>query len=128
MREDIYGAIKNALDRGANLEQAIKSLINSGYSEFEVRQAAKSFTEGAISPTPLQIQPLTLSKAPPAPAPALPTEVQKPIEKQKIGAEVKKKLPIKIIVLVIILIILLSALIATFFFRSQIIDFLTGLF
>ena len=49
MRDDIYGALKNALARGATLDQAVKSLINSGYSDIEVRKVAKQFTGGSLS-------------------------------------------------------------------------------
>ncbi|PXY71305.1 hypothetical protein CXX78_01815 [Candidatus Parvarchaeota archaeon] len=45
MRDDILGGLKNALERGENINKAIVSLINAGYSEKEVKEAA-NFLQG----------------------------------------------------------------------------------
>ncbi len=47
MRDDIYGGLRNALERGTSLEQAIKSFTNAGYPESEVREAAKALDGGS---------------------------------------------------------------------------------
>ena len=52
MREDIVAGLRNALDRGVSLERAVRSLINAGYNPVEVRQAAQSLSQGAISRLP----------------------------------------------------------------------------
>lgn len=51
MREDIYGGLKNAMERGATLDQAIASFINSGYAAEEVREAARALNAGAMYST-----------------------------------------------------------------------------
>jgi hypothetical protein len=40
MREDLLGALNNALERGESLEKAIHTLISAGYAEADVRAAA----------------------------------------------------------------------------------------
>jgi nitrate reductase NapE component len=41
MKDEIYYGMKNALERGQNLNQAIQSFINAGYNPVEVRAAGK---------------------------------------------------------------------------------------
>lgn len=48
MRDDIYGGLRNALDRGISLEQAIKSFTNAGYPESEVREAALALQKSMV--------------------------------------------------------------------------------
>jgi hypothetical protein len=81
MRRDIYGSIRNALDKGMTLDDAVKSFVNAGYNETEVKEAAKRFGQGAISmtdsnstPTPqAQVQTQT-----PAQSPSQPSKIQPP--------------------------------------------------
>ena len=40
VREDLIGAIKNAIERGYSLESAKISLTNAGYNKEEVEEAA----------------------------------------------------------------------------------------
>ncbi len=61
MREDLLGALKNALERGESLEKAIRTLISAGYAEADVRTAAAD-----IQNTMLLNQEVSAS-APPAP-------------------------------------------------------------
>jgi len=49
MNDELTGAIRNALERGFSLEQAIQSLINAGYNSIEVNEAAKFFNQSASS-------------------------------------------------------------------------------
>jgi hypothetical protein len=46
MRDDILGGLKNALERGENINKAIASLISAGYSEKEVKEAANFLLGG----------------------------------------------------------------------------------
>jgi len=79
---ELTGAIKNAMDRGENLQQAKKSLINSGYDVKEIEEAAKGLApaETYYQPTP-QVQQLPQSRANPLngenPLPVLPTKKKK---------------------------------------------------
>ncbi|PIN89609.1 hypothetical protein COU60_03290 [Candidatus Pacearchaeota archaeon CG10_big_fil_rev_8_21_14_0_10_34_76] len=60
MKEDIMGGIRNALERGIPLDIAIQSFINAGYSEKEVRDAAREVNVGIITKTPeMQVNPQT---------------------------------------------------------------------
>lgn len=38
---DVYGGLKNALERGEDIEHAMKSMLAAGYDKFEVEEAAK---------------------------------------------------------------------------------------
>lgn len=49
MRDEIVGGLRNALDRGESLEQAMQSFINAGYSPLEVREAVKVLPASATS-------------------------------------------------------------------------------
>lgn len=48
MREDIYGGLKNALERGVPLEIAITSFVNAGYKEADVRAVARDVQAGVF--------------------------------------------------------------------------------
>lgn len=49
MNDELTGAIRNALERGFSLDQAIQSLINAGYNPAEVKESAKFFNQSASS-------------------------------------------------------------------------------
>ena len=49
MRRDLYGGLKNAIERGENIERAIQSFVNAGYSDIEVREAADQITPATVS-------------------------------------------------------------------------------
>ncbi len=135
MREDIYGALKNAIERGESIESAVRSFINAGYNETEVREAAQALS--SISPNsfiirdssavqngwPLQkseMQGKNAGNAPMAPAyTAMPS-------KKEIN-RIKPKADMKLIVLVTVLLLLVFVLIASFFLKTQIINFFNGL-
>jgi hypothetical protein len=48
MRDEIWAGLKNAIERGATLDQAIESFISAGYNPVEVREAANSLGFGAV--------------------------------------------------------------------------------
>ena len=48
VREDIFGMLKTALERGKNLNQTAQSLINSGYARNEVDAAVKEMQKKEI--------------------------------------------------------------------------------
>lgn len=45
-KDEISAGIKNALERGESLEQAVQSFINAGYNPVEVREIASNTTGG----------------------------------------------------------------------------------
>ena len=122
MREDIYGSLKNALERGATMEEAIRSLINSGYSEADVRETADQITPGAISTiTPITTQQFSPHK--------LPRESFRPPSLQKVSTtKFVRKRTGKIIFLVILLLVLVGLLLLTILFRERVVNFLMSLF
>ncbi|MEK6928850.1 MAG: hypothetical protein AABW65_02765 [Nanoarchaeota archaeon] len=64
MKEEIIGGLKNAIERGYSLEEAVQTFINAGYNPFEVNEVAKIINAGAISvlsPKKQDIQPKTTS-------------------------------------------------------------------
>jgi len=46
VRQDIIAGLRNALQRGISLDQAVKSFISAGYNPADVNEAAKSFQGG----------------------------------------------------------------------------------
>lgn len=51
MKDDLASGIKNALERGYSMDQAVQSLINAGYSPNDVREAQQIFSRGSVSST-----------------------------------------------------------------------------
>jgi len=49
MREEIESGLKNAVERGDSLEDAVNSFVNAGYNPVEVREAAKNVASGATN-------------------------------------------------------------------------------
>jgi len=133
MRKDIYGGLKNALERGENLEQAVRSFINAGYPESEVRQTAQTLSSGTqisqqpfakkkqLPPLPknqLQGQTVQTPKAPPQTS-----QIQRTVKKQ-----IRRKTDWRLIILGIVLFFLVLILVGSIFLKNQIIDFFSGLF
>lgn len=46
MSSEIFAGLRNAMDRGASLEQAMQSFINAGYNQEDVRAAGREFASG----------------------------------------------------------------------------------
>lgn len=136
-RTDIYGGLKNAIERGVPLETAIQSFINAGYKESDVRDVAKRFSQGAISITSQQYNP--------EPSKTILSQQTKPVPQthSQLGQQVPQQIPTqtylqtpqslqqptskKSLFLIIILIILLSFLIFVIFFKNKITDFFNSL-
>ncbi len=49
MRDEIWAGLKNAIERGANLDKAVQSFISAGYNPVDVREAANRLSEGATN-------------------------------------------------------------------------------
>lgn len=49
MQDEIVAGLKNAMERGYTLEQAIQSFINAGYNPQEVKAAGDSLSSGGAS-------------------------------------------------------------------------------
>ena len=47
MIDEIHAGIKNAIERGSSLEEAVQSFISAGYNPVEVKEAANSIGSGA---------------------------------------------------------------------------------
>lgn len=139
MNEEIISGLRNALERGFSLDDAVQSFINAGYNASEVREAAGSLSEGAstlVSPTVQSQRPQAhslpaLKSLPPKVEfkqsfPALtaqpPQEGQifrKPSQKSNSG---KTKL---VILLVLILMVLIGGIILLLLFKEQVVSALS---
>ena len=56
VREELVAGIRNALDRGQSLEQAIQSMITAGYAENEVNEAVTEFRRLGVNPIVKEIE------------------------------------------------------------------------
>lgn len=136
MKEEIIAGIRNALDRGFSISQAVQSFINAGYNPNDVREAAEAFSGAshiafaqgeeqketfsskevvAVQPLVQNIQPQNIQIQ------NTPVQVAGSVQKEKGSG---KKI---IIALVIILAILLGALIFSIIFRDQLLNFVKNL-
>ena len=115
MRDDIEGGIKNALERGYSLEQAVRSFINAGYKESEIREAASIFENQDLAMSSHDTDPLN-HKSNPVYSPA---GNPQPLPKGDSSFVV--------IILVIILILTIAALASTIIFRNELIAWIKNL-
>ncbi|MBS3090907.1 hypothetical protein J4217_00480 [Candidatus Pacearchaeota archaeon] len=154
MNEEILSGLRNAIERGSSLEQAIQSFINAGYNALEVRDAANSLTTGASTLTidnsiivnQKQVRsnqsqrpiiqsdngdtknPTISQSAQTIQTPVSVPQSQTPFQLEPGTAYIPKKEGHKgkgiVITLVVILIILLALLILSLVFKPQILDFI----
>ena len=137
-KEELIGGLKNALDRGENLEKAIQSMVKAGYNPQEVNEAAKlAGRKGAtaiISPEKEAAAPVEKKKGlfhmfgkkeeskAPAPGTPSPTEKAKPEEKVeakkaiKEGKEKKKASKTIVIIIIALVVLTLIGVVALFLF------------
>lgn len=47
MKKDILAGLRSAVERGEKLEDVVKTFVNAGYNEQEVREAAREVSMGA---------------------------------------------------------------------------------
>tara|TARA_Y100000310_G_C20324653_1_gene642375 strand:- start:45 stop:440 length:396 start_codon:yes stop_codon:yes gene_type:complete len=129
VRQDIVTGLVNAIERGHTLEQAIQTLLNSGYGRQEVMEAANSITSG-MPQTQEQIETIEEQTE-------QPQQTQESVEIQE-ESEVeyapqqeiprKKTSPVTIVLLIVLLLLLLGGLVAVIIFRENLIQFFQNLF
>ena len=98
MREEILAGIKNAMDRGSTLEQAMQSFINAGYNPAEVHAVGKEFSTGASGIIYQKPEPAEEDKKETKPLPKIDNRGQ---------TETKKKGGKKLVVISIVLALLI---------------------
>ena len=134
MKDEIVSGLKNAVERGSTIEQAVQSFINAGYNPVEVRQAASFMSSGAtsISTQPFQqipqptphggaqgTQPQNFSNYQQIPQQEIqPYSNYQQIPQRKSGSK------FWIILLIILLILLIGGIISAIFFGQEILDFI----
>lgn len=133
INEEIITALKNAIDRGETIEFASQILISSGYNEKEVMEASQfvpnNFSSREINRVTTQLNPEILKQEE-----YQQTDYQKqnpqpnnqtnPQFNPQLNNEIKRSYK-KEVILVVILIILIGFLAITFFFKNQILEFIS---
>jgi hypothetical protein len=111
MQDELVAGIKNAMERGESLEQAIQSFINAGYNPAEVRAAGSMLSDGAskIAYTEQPIAPEIRKPLPVFPERNSDSPVQKGASAQQRGVPLKiqKKSKKKVLILIAILMALI---------------------
>lgn len=152
VRQDILGGLRVALSKGEPLQSAMQSFYNSGYKKEDIEEAAQAlYTENPqtrqtaqepASPIFQKSQQLVVQQTYPSQIQQAPSQqVQQPIQTQQTQQsqqpqvrqfvsnyeqpEQKKKIDLITIVLVLILVCLLGVLAGVFFFKQQLVEFLT---
>lgn len=127
MRDDIFGGLRNALEHGSTLEQAIKSFTSAGYHEGEVREAAKSLEGGtATAALAMQSSPRTNALAA-APRHPQPQPMRQPQAMARTSFEMRRpsqRPSLLIIILSIILLLSITGFIFSLLFKKEIATFL----
>lgn len=130
MRDDIHGGLKNALDRGATMEQAVRSFINAGYHEAEVREAARALDTGVVSlttTTPVIRTPTAAPLTPTLPRQQPPPVIQRPAAAEMVAIP-RQRPSLLIIALSVVLLLSVSAFVASLLFKESIALFLSKFF
>lgn len=123
MRDDIFGGLRNALERGSTLEQAIKSFVNAGYRETEVREAAKTL-EGGTAAMVMQ-QPSTAPVKPLQPVRQPQPVRQQPMVRTSFEVRPQRQRPsFLIIILSFILLLSIAGFVMSLLFKKEIAAFL----
>ena len=148
MREDIIGAMKNAMERGATPQQTARSLINSGYPAQEVNEALSFITGGTLNSLtpqprppafqrPSMMQPKSQQQYPQVPAQQRPQQYstmqmqQKPnmqqlpvMKPQQIyQPKQESKGGLKTFLLFLSLLLLVGLLVAAILFKDKVLEF-----
>jgi hypothetical protein len=132
VRQDIVAGIRNAIERGHSLEHAKQTMVNSGYNQQDVTEAANYLT-GGLGNQELQHPPNEMDNG----TPQLTQSSQSNQQTQQLttssatpqGTGVKKKSNVgMIIILVSILLLLIGILVVSLLFKDNIISFFEGLF
>lgn len=131
MKDEIESGIRNALERGESLEQAVKSFVAAGYNPVEVREAAVAVSSGAMSivsqkkelqpaakPSIIQSSQPNTSSQPQVSAPKQQSQVIGDIQPKPTRA--RRKI---IITIVIILAVILLAILGVWIFGDNILAF-----
>ena len=119
MRDDIYGGLKNAVERGEDLEKAVQSFISAGYSEQDVRQVAQAMS-GAGADHNAYNKPNQQGYS--SPQSRMQAHSQFPNNYKK-----PAKFDWKLLTLASVLLILLAVLVFSVFFKEQIIEFFSNI-
>lgn len=119
MREDLYGGLRNALEHGASLDQAIKSFMNAGYPEAEVREAAQALDNRVIG---LITQKSSMT---PQQLPKQRTQAM-PVMRAQVTRPPRQRPSLLIIVLSIILLLSIVTFVVSIIFRQQIAQMLSS--
>lgn len=123
MRDDIFGGLRNALERGSTLEQAIRSFVNAGYRETEVREAAKGL-EGGIATMMVQ-QPVAAPAKQVQPARQPQPMRQQPMARTSFEVRPQRQRPsLLVIVLSFILLLSIAGFVMSLLFKKEIAAFL----
>ncbi len=128
MKDEIEAGIKNALERGDSLEQAVKTFIAAGYNPVEVKEAANAISSGASSIVSSKTE-IQASKSPISKLSAISMRqsssqsVAPPIRQSQIIGDIQPK-PTRtkrkiIITIVIILVVILLAILGVWLFGDN---------
>jgi len=122
VNNNILGALKSAIARGHSIEEAMQTLINSGYPMNEIQEAAQYVQGGQQT----QEQPQEFFQ------PEQPIQTQQPEITKKETLQEKMQKPRRgkffIIFLILILVLLLGLLITTLIFKEKIAEIILNLF
>lgn len=132
MKDELIVGIKNAIERGYTVDQAVASLINAGYNPNEVRDAAGVFSGAShiiySSEKTGNSGQMSTNSASETIALAKKVEAQTPLPPQQpinpINPEEKKGGHGMIIALIVILLIMVGILIGSLVFKEQILSLL----
>ena len=140
MKGDIIGGLKIALYRGEKLQDIMQSFYNAGYKKEDIKEAARALKSEGFQPQTikrpqLEIRPVKKPVHPsyqpepkatytPTISPKIPSIAPRQIVSNYAQPKEKKSIDVVTIILVLVLLLLLGVLIAVFFFKQELVEFL----
>ena len=108
--EEIVGGLKNALERGSSLDDAVHTMINAGYSPNDVKAAANSLSKAGVSTIiqPGEKEGKKFPALPKQPKGKVSPQKQKKLEQVMVKSKEKRKSKGKMILVIILAVVLLA--------------------
>lgn len=117
VKEELVAGLRNAVERGQSLQDAVQTLLLSGYDPVEVREAASHINQGVIGKITLTAQQAKQEEPTYKPLPQITAA----------GTETpKKKKKTWLIVLLVVVFLVVLGLIGIMVFGQSILDAIKG--
>ena len=121
VREELVVALKNALERGQSIQEAIASLISAGFNPLEVREAAGEVNLDVVQKVSKPAEQISTTENQSQFKPLPKTQLAQSMQQEK-----PKKAKLWLIILLSVIFILLLGLVGLMIFGNALLKAITG--